>query len=391
MVLDWISFGCRADFLIRPVFLHCEILGRLENLPYIHLKTHLAFPLFPDTASTVAQRVDALFYFQLAVCGLMAVLIACAVLYFCIRYRRRSDAEIPPAIKSYLPLEAAWIAVPLVIFLVMFFWGAHIYFNAFGRSERGLEIFGVGKQWMWKFQHPAGQREINELHIPAGQTVKLTLASQDVIHSFFVPDFRIHRDALPHRYTTIWFQATKPGRYRLYCSEYCGTNHSGMGGYITVMQPAAFEAWLANGPEGSLASQGQKMFAQLACNSCHTGTSEARGPNLEAVYGSTVLLQSGTTITADENYLRESILNPRAKIAAGFQPIMPTFQGRVSEEDIFQLIAYMRSLKEGREQLPPVSTPGGPQPPPANVPLGASENPPKLAPTTTPAIGRSKQ
>jgi cytochrome c oxidase subunit 2 len=357
-------------------------------------------PLLPDTASTVAQRVDHLFDFLVTVCGLITVLVVCAVVFFCIRYRRRSEDEIPPAINSYLPLEATWIGGPLIVFLVMFFWGAHVYFQAFGRTEPALEVYGVGKQWMWKFQHPGGQREINQLHLPTGRTIKLTLASQDVIHSFFVPDFRIHRDALPHRYTTVWFQATKPGRYHLYCTEYCGANHSGMIGYVTVLAPAAYESWLATGPEGSLASQGQKLFAKLACNSCHTGTSRARGPDLETVYGSPVLLQSGETLTADEAYLRESILNPRAKVVAGYQPIMPTFEGQVSEDEIFQLIAYLRSLRTGREQLPPVSNPTGPQPPPANVPLGASATgtpmtssaaSPNSSPLASPVTNKAKQ
>ena len=352
---------------------------------------NLAFPLFPESASTAATRVDALFYFLLTVCGLVTLLIACLILYFCVRYRRRSEDEIPPPVSTNYMLEATWIGIPLVIFMVIFFWGAYVYFYAFSRSDEALDVYVVGKQWMWKFQHPGGQREINQLHIPTGRVIKLTMASQDVIHSFFVPDFRIHRDVLPNRYTTVWFEATKPGSYHLFCSQYCGAQHSGMVGEAIVMKPSDYEAWLSGGGEGALASKGEKLFAQLACNTCHTGDARAHAPLLEGLFNSPTLLRSGETVTADENYLRESILNPQAKVVAGYQPIMPTFQGQIDEEQLFQLIAYIKSLSAGRRQLPPVSSPTGPQPSPVGgaLPSQSATSPPNATPT--PAENRGQK
>jgi len=219
--------------------------------------------------------------------------------------------------------------------------------------NEALDIYVVAKQWMWKFQHLDGQREINELHIPVGQRVKVTLTTEDVIHSFFVPAFRIKMDVVPGKYSTIWFEATKPGRYHLFCAEYCGTNHSGMIGWIDVMEPSEYQSWLAGGAaEGSLASSGEKLFQQLACITCHRSDAQGRGPVLEGLFGKQVQLQAGGKVVADESYLRESILNPRAKVVAGFQPIMPTFQGQVSEEQVLQLIAYIKSIgakSPGRE------------------------------------------
>jgi len=211
--------------------------------------------------------------------------------------------------------------------------------------DETLNIYVVGKQWMWKFQHLDGQREINELHVPVGRAVKLITTSEDVIHDFFVPAFRMKADVIPGRYVSIWFQPTKPGRYHLFCAEYCGTRHSGMIGEVVVMEPSEYQAWLSGGaPEGSLASTGAKLFADLACNTCHRPDAQGRGPVLEGLFGQTVRLQSGETVTVDEAYVRESILTPSAKITAGFQPIMPTFQGLVTEEQLLALIEYVKSL-----------------------------------------------
>jgi cytochrome c oxidase subunit II len=209
-----------------------------------------------------------------------------------------------------------------------------------------LNIYVVGKQWMWKFQHLDGQREINELHVPLGRDVKLIATSEDVIHDVFVPAFRVKADVIPGRYVTIWFRATKPGRYHLFCAEYCGTRHSGMTGEVIVMEPAEYQAWLSGGAQGgSLADAGQKLFNELACNTCHRPDAQGRGPVLDGLLGKTVRLQSGDTIVADEAYVRESILNPSAKITAGYQPIMPTFQGLVTEEQLLELIEYVKSLQ----------------------------------------------
>jgi len=208
-----------------------------------------------------------------------------------------------------------------------------------------MEIFIVGKQWMWKAQHPEGQREINELHVPIGRPVKLIMGSEDVIHSYYIPAFRVKADVVPGRYNALWFTATEPGRYHLFCAEYCGTRHSGMIGWVTAMEPTEYQAWLAGGPQTtSPVAAGEKLFSDLACNTCHMPN--GRGPVLQGIFGKSVELQGGGTVTADEAYIRESIVNPQAKVVAGFQPIMPTFQGLVTEEQLMQLIAYVRSLSQ---------------------------------------------
>jgi cytochrome c oxidase subunit 2 len=304
-------------------------------------------PLFPHQASTMAAQVDALYFFLIAVAGFFSLLIAALVIIFAIRFRRRHPDESGTKIHGSIALEIAWSAIPLGLTMVMFVWGANVYFTL-ARPPRGaMEIYVVGKQWMWKVQHMDGQREINELHVPVGRPVKLTMGSEDVIHSFFIPAFRVKMDVLPGRLTTMWFEATRPGTYHLFCAEYCGTRHSGMIGSIVVMEPADFQAWLAGGAaEGSLASRGEKLFQDLACHTCHRPDTQGRGPVLDGLFGRTVELQGGATVVADENYLRESIVNPQAKIVAGFQPIMPTFQGLITEEGLLELVAYVRSLGE---------------------------------------------
>jgi cytochrome c oxidase subunit 2 len=322
------------------------------------------FPLFPEQASTTAGQVDALYFFLIALTAFFSLLIAALVFGFAIRYRRRSADERPPAIYGSLALELTWTLIPLAIVAVIFFWSADLYVTLSRVPADAIEVNVVGKRWMWKLQHMTGQREINELHVPVGVPVKLSLTSEDVIHSFFVPAFRVKKDAVPGRYATAWFQATKPGRYHLFCAEYCGTRHSNMIGTIVVMEPAAFQAWLAGGASGvSLASAGEKLFQDLACVTCHKADSGARGPNLVGLFGRQVALFDGSTVTADETYIRESIVAPSAKVVAGYQPIMPTFQGLVSEEQLLQLVAYVRSLK-GTE-VPPVPAAAAPAAAPA--------------------------
>jgi cytochrome c oxidase subunit 2 len=230
--------------------------------------------------------------------------------------------------------------------MVIFVWGASVYFAIASPPAETLNIYVVGKQWMWKFQHLDGEREINQLHVPVGRNVKLITTSEDVIHDLFIPAFRVKADVIPGRYVNIWFNATKPGRYHLFCAEYCGTRHSGMIGEVVVMEETDYQDWLSGGaPEGSLASAGEKLFADLACNTCHRPDSAGRGPVLNGLFGKTVALQSGEMVAVDEAYVRESILNPAAKITAGFQPIMPTFQGLVSEEGLLELIEYVKALR----------------------------------------------
>ena len=229
--------------------------------------------------------------------------------------------------------------------MVMFAWGAQVFFHMTRPPKGAMEVYVVGKQWMWKLEHPDGTREINELHVPIGQPVKLIMGSEDVIHSFFIPDFRVKADVIPGRYNTLWFTATKPGRYHIFCTQYCGTKHSNMIGWVTAMDPADYQAWLASSaPAGTMVETGAKLFGDFGCATCHSEMAQARGPVLANRYGSEVALQGGGSATMDDAYIRESILNPQAKIVAGYQPIMPTFQGLVSEEQLLQLIAYVKSL-----------------------------------------------
>lgn len=320
--------------------------------------------LWPEAASTTAHQVDLLFWFLFAVCGSVGLLVAVLLIGFAIRYRRRRAEDLnPEATHQSHALEWFWTLTPLAFFLVMFLWGAWVYFGAYRPPDDAMTIYGIGKQWMWKFQHPEGQREIDMLHVPVGRPVRLLLTSEDVIHSLFIPAFRIHMDLLPERYTSVWFQATRPGTYHLFCSQYCGTGHAGMIGQVVVMPPDEYEQWLQSGAEGSLATQGRQVFLKYRCLSCHSGDAEARAPVLEDLYHSRVQLSDGSTVLADENYLRESILYPSAKIVAGWQNIMPTFKGQLSEEEIIALIGYIKSLHRGEtpprvEQFPPpVQTP----------------------------------
>ena len=301
--------------------------------------------LFPVQASTFAPDVDHLLYFLLAVAVFFSLAIFCSIFYFAIRYRRRSENELPRAVHGGMALEILWSVIPFGLTMVMFTWGASIYFNESRPPDNALDIYVVGKQWMWKLEHLGGQREINELHIPVGRAVRLTMTSEDAIHSFFVPAFRTKQDAVPGRYTTTWFTPTKVGKYHLFCAEYCGTNHSRMGGWVYVMAPRDYEAWLSGGTSGgSLAENGQKLFDELACGNCHKPDGSGRCPSLTGLFGKTVQLVGGATVKADEGYIRESILQPQAKIVAGYGPIMPTFQGLVTEEGVMQLIEYIKSL-----------------------------------------------
>jgi cytochrome c oxidase subunit 2 len=294
----------------------------------------------------MAYRVDALYFFLLAVAVSFALLIAASIVFCAIKYRRARPDSVGAEIHGSLILELAWTVIPLLITMVIFVWGASVFFAMSRPPDETLNIYVVGKQWMWKVQHLDGQREINELHVPVGRPVKLIMTSEDVIHDWFVPAFRVKADVLPGRYTQIWFQPTMPGRYHLFCAEYCGTRHSGMTGQIVVMEPSEYQAWLSGGaPEGSLASAGEKLFADLACNTCHRPDAQGRGPVLQGLFGRTVMLESGETVTVDEDYVRESILMPAAKISAGYQPIMPTFQGLVTEEQLLELIEYVKSLQ----------------------------------------------
>ncbi len=302
-------------------------------------------PLFPQQASTVAGRVDTLFFALIGLSLLFAVPVLVLIIYFGIRYRRGSHADRSNPPHGHLGLELAWIIIPLMLSLGIFVWAAGLYFDMARPPAAAIEIDAVGKQWMWKFQHPDGQREINELHVPLGRPIKLVMASQDVIHSLYVPAFRIKQDVLPGRYTVTWFQPTKVGEFRLHCAEFCGTQHATMGGRVVVMDPADYAAWLAQqDPDQTAAMAGAALFRQYGCSGCHGASATVHAPKLEGIFSKPVPLQGDGTVIADEQYIRDSVLLPQKQIAAGYPPIMPSFQGQISEEDLLQIIAYIKSL-----------------------------------------------
>jgi cytochrome c oxidase subunit II len=314
-----------------------------------------SLPFQPDQASTIAQSVDHLFFFLTALTLFFTVLIFSLIFYFMIKYRRRSPEERPKPIDASIPLEVLWTAVPTLICAGLFVWGSTLYFRNAEPPAGSLEIFVTGRQWMWKVEHPEGQREINELHVPLGRPVKLTMTSEDVIHDFFVPAFRVKKDVLPGRYTSLWFEPTQVGTFHLFCAQYCGGFHAGMIGSIIVQEPNEYESWLAGGTAGeSIEQAGEKVFQASGCSSCHVADGTGLGPSLLGVFGHPVHLTTGETVTADEAYVRESILLPNAKIVAGYSPIMPSFQGQLSEEQLSNLVAYIRSL--GAAQPKPKET-----------------------------------
>jgi cytochrome c oxidase subunit 2 len=303
------------------------------------------FPLWPQQASTMAARVDIFFIYLLLLSGAIATVVVLLMLFFSIKYRRgsRADRTNPP--HGNLLIEWTWIIIPLGLALATFVGGAVLYIQMARPPGGATEIQVVGKQWMWKTQHPNGQSEINQLHVPAGRPIKLTMASEDVIHDFYIPAFRIHQDVLPGRYTSMWFTPTKVGEYHLFCSQYCGTQHAEMIGNVVVMDPADYERWLAGGnQQQGLAQQGAALFRQYGCSGCHGTNATVHAPKLEGVYGSPVPLQDGRVVIADDQYIRDSILLPRRDIAAGYPPIMPSFQGQISEEDLLKLITYIKSI-----------------------------------------------
>jgi cytochrome c oxidase subunit 2 len=330
--------------------------------------------LFPPQASTNAAEVDLIYFFMVALCGLVATAVIVAMVFMAIKYRRTESNLVGADIHGSTALEVFWSVVPFFIVMFIFAWGTSLYFKLAIPPDNAMEIFATGKQWMWKIQHMNGRREINNLHIPLGQPVKLTMASEDVIHSFYVPAFRTKADVIPGRYTTVWFEATATGSYHLFCAEYCGTEHSRMIGEVTVMEPSEYQAWLTTGnpspvavasgtsaPSGSPAVAGGSamatpggsgtpvdigatLFQEKACQTCHLTTPGGIGPVLVGIPGSEVELASGEKIIADDAYLRESILSPMAKVVKGYPPAMPTFAGQLDEEQVMALIAYIKSL-----------------------------------------------
>ncbi len=301
--------------------------------------------LWPTEASSISPYVDSLYVFLLLMTVFGTALVGAIVLVFSIKYRREKN-PVATQIEGSTLAEATWTIIPLAIFLLVFVWGALLYFRIYDPPTNAMNIYVVGKQWMWKAEHPGGQHEINALHVPTGRPVQLTMISQDVFHSFSIPAFRVKREVIPGRYSTVWFQATEPGKYHLFCTQYCGTQHAGMIGEITVLTPDDYKKWLQESTSGmSLAQNGERLFASMGCNACHSGNAAARGPNLAGVYGTKLTLTDGSQVLVNDAYLRDAILNPSQHVTAGYAPIMPTYQGQISEDGLIDLVEYVKNLQ----------------------------------------------
>lgn len=308
-----------------------------------------ALAVWPAAASAYAVQVDYLIWAFTAVILLLTVPIFGTLILFAARYQHgNTDRDRSNPLERDPRLELSWIVIPFLVTMVFFVWGAVLYHRLQSPPAGALIVNAVARQWMWKFQHPGGQAEINTLHVPMGEPVRVNAVSQDVMHALYVPALRIKTDVLPGRYHQIWFEADKPGVYRLLCTEFCGTEHSKMGGYIEIMPPAEYQAWLdRQDTDMSLAAAGESLFRSYGCSGCHGARAAQRAPGLGGVYGSVVPLADGSTIIADERYIRDSILLPRSEVAAGYRPIMPSFMGQIGEEDLLKLVAYVKSLGPG--------------------------------------------
>jgi cytochrome c oxidase subunit 2 len=345
------------------------------------MQSHSWVPLFPEQASTFAWQVDALYAYLILISLFFTVGIVAAIFYFAIKYREKEKFASGAEIHGSITLETVWSIIPFIISMTIFLGGAIVYYHQFNPPEDAMDVYVVGKQWMWKFQHSTGQREINELHIPVGRKVKLTMTTEDVLHDLSFPAFRTKADVVPGRYTYLWFEATKAGKYHIFCAEYCGLNHSGMGGWVYVMPQDEFDNWLSGNVSGQTPVEaGKDLFEnKLGCASCHAGGPQQRGAKLEGIYGHDVKLVGGQTVKADDEYIRNSILNPSGQVVEGFQPIMPTFKGQVTEEQLTSLVAYIKSLsgaQTGGAATPaaPATTPGTAAPANTNVKTPAANS-----------------
>ena len=311
------------------------------------------FSLFPAQASTLAPEIDNLYLGIIAITAFFAVVVVIFVVYFAIKYRDDTGDKVGAPITGSVPLELGWSLIPFFISIGIFVWASVVFFHIVRAPDQTLDIYSTGKRWMWRFQHIDGQREINELHVPVGRPVRVVFTSEDVLHDLFIPAFRVKADAVPGRYSAIWFEPTQVGEYHIFCAEYCGTRHSGMVGTVYVMEPADYQAWLSGGgvTGGTMLQQGEALFTQLACVTCHLPDGTGRGPSLVGVFGSTVTLENGSTVTADESYLRESILTSQAKTVKGYEHIMPTFQGLINEDGVAALIEYIKAMQAGGNRV----------------------------------------
>ncbi len=342
-------------------------------------------PLFPEQASTFSWQVDALYMYLIAISIVFSVLIVAAIFIFSLKFREKEKYATPPEIHGSIALETIWSIIPFAISMTIFLGGAIVYYNQYRIPTEAMEVFVVGKQWMWKLQHQTGHREINELHVPVGTKVKLTMTTEDVLHSFSVPAFRTKADVVPGRYTYLWFEATKPGKYELFCAEYCGLNHSGMIGYVYVMEKNDFANWLSGTTAGQTPVEaGRDLFQnKLGCASCHTGGDQQRGAKLEGIFNHDVKLVGGQTVKADEAYIRNSILNPGSQVVEGYQPIMPSFKGQVTEEQLGALVAYIKSLSG--DTSPAAAAPAAATPAANSANTSANSSPDRTNTRTAPA------
>jgi len=316
---------------------HSELIAALQASPGI--------PIFPPRASTVAEGVDQLHYFLTVLTLFFTFVIFTVIFYYMVRYRRRSEDEQPPATRTLMSLEITWTVIPTLICVLVFGWSASLYFRNANPPNASMEIIVIGKQWMWHIQHPEGIREINELHVPVGVPVKITMTSQDVIHDFFIPAFRVKKDAMPGRYSSMWFQATKTGTFHFFCAQYCGQGHAAMIGWVHVMTPDDYAAWLAGTTRGETMTQaGERLFQQYGCVTCHVADGSGRGPSLVGQFGKPQKLRDGQTLIVDETFLRRAITQPNSMPVPNYAPVMPSFQGQLNEEQILQLIAYVKSI-----------------------------------------------
>ena len=301
-------------------------------------------PIFPAQASALASEVDNLYFGVLSITAFFALLVAVLIIVFAIKYRDETGTKVGAPITGSIPLELGWTILPFFIAMGIFVWATVVFFHLVRPPDQTLEIYSTGKRWMWRFQHLDGQSEINELHVPKGRPVRVTFTSEDVLHSLYFPAFRVKADAIPGRYSAVWFTATQTGEYHLFCAEYCGTRHSGMIGTVIVMEPDEYQAWLSGSTGQPLAARGEQLFQQLGCVTCHLNDGSGRGPSLGGLYGKQVEFRTGFRVVANDSYIRESILTPQAKMLPGYGPIMPTFQGQVSEESVMSIIEYIKSL-----------------------------------------------
>ncbi len=309
-------------------------------------------PFFPDQASTLAPGIDNIYFMWTALSVVVSLIIAVLIVIFAIRYRTGSAADRRSATREEQErilkrVEFAWQAVPMAIFVAMFFWSTEIYYRSVSVPANAIPVYVVGKQWMWHLEHAGGQREIDELHVPLGQPVELIMTSQDVLHSFSIPGFRVKQDVLPGRYTTIWFEATRAGDFHLFCTQFCGADHSRMVGRVVVLPPADFEKWLAaRAGGGTMAAQGQVRFREFGCSGCHGPNAAVRAPRLEGLFGRPVRLQDGQTAVADERFIRDAVFTPNRSVPAGYDATMPSYRGQMNEEQLLEIIAYVKSMRD---------------------------------------------